>query len=289
MGMFKFSFNQNEEASGDDDAGRGAEEPVVKEKECFIHPLELSPDCDTIKKQPTYQKIFLADDTENLDDVLLNVELTNCNEEWDQNHTDLIPGVYEGGLKVWECTEDLLRHIKAESRLSVEAGGHSFSRVLDLGCGAGLLGIAAAKTFASKHLVFQDYNDKVIQAVTMPNFRANFSEECGLEAMFVSGPWATLTNSLANHRGSFDLILTSETIYNTDHYDHLMEVFDNCLTANGVVWLAAKVHYFEVGGGIRQFEASLEKAGKFEFRTVAKIDDGVKREILEIRRRKEKL
>ena len=89
--------------------------------------------------------------------------------------------------------------------------------------------------------------------------------------------------------GTFDLILTSETIYNAQHYDDLIEVFDKCLTDDGVVWLAAKVHSFGVGGGLRQFEASLEKAGKFDFRTVAKIDDGVKREILEIQRRKETL
>merc|ERR1719242_2447114 len=27
------------------------------------------------------------------------------------DNTDLVPGKYEGGLKIWECSEDLVRHI----------------------------------------------------------------------------------------------------------------------------------------------------------------------------------
>ena len=26
-------------------------------------------------------------------------------------HSDLVPGTYEGGLKVWECSEDLTRFL----------------------------------------------------------------------------------------------------------------------------------------------------------------------------------
>ena len=85
-------------------------------------------------------------------------------------------GIYEGGFKVWECTEDLIRHIKARS---VE--GCQFGSVLDLGCGAGLLAIAAAKAFKSSKVVYQDYNPEVIDAVTIPNFQANFNsdDDCG--------------------------------------------------------------------------------------------------------------
>ena len=98
---------------------------------------------------------------------------------------------------MWECTEDLLKHIKSESKVA-EEGARSFRRVLDLGCGTGLLGIAAAKTFPAtcKYVAFQDYNAKVIEAVTMPNFRANFSDTSVVDAMFVSGPWATLNSRL---------------------------------------------------------------------------------------------
>lgn len=54
-----------------------------------------------------------------------------------QLKSDLISGVYEGGLKVWECTYDLLELIEKDMETF---GGKT---VLDLGCGAGLLGILA--------------------------------------------------------------------------------------------------------------------------------------------------
>ena len=100
---------------------------------------------------------------------------------------------------------------------------------------------------------------------------------------FISGPWSRLSDHLSGE--TFDLILTSETIYSEASYGQLIDVIDKSLSADGLVWLAAKVHYFGVGGGLRTFEASLEKSGKFAYRTVCKTDGGVKREILEIRRK----
>lgn len=64
-------------------------------------------------------------------------------------HSDLIPAVYEGGLKIWECTVDLIDYI-AHSDLQLEG-----KKVLDLGCGAGLVGILALKKGSFVH--FQDY------------------------------------------------------------------------------------------------------------------------------------
>lgn len=68
----------------------------------------------------------------------------------ESSHSDLLSGVYEGGLKVWECTFDLLNYLENES---VNFDG---LKVLDLGCGAGLLGIFALLKRAT-FVVFQDY------------------------------------------------------------------------------------------------------------------------------------
>lgn len=60
-----------------------------------------------------------------------------------------------GGAKVWECTEtvgDYLTKTNNGKCLIDEFGGKS---VLDLGCGAGILGILALNNGASVH--FQDY------------------------------------------------------------------------------------------------------------------------------------
>lgn len=76
--------------------------------------------------------------------------ISSCVLTAESSHSDLLSGVYEGGLKVWECTFDLLNYLESE--------GVCFSgaRVLDLGCGAGLLGIFALSKGATS-VVFQDY------------------------------------------------------------------------------------------------------------------------------------
>ena len=54
--------------------------------------------------------------------------------------TDLLPGQYEGGLKIWECSEDLVSYLSL-STAEVLRG----KKVLELGCGAGLPGLLAFK------------------------------------------------------------------------------------------------------------------------------------------------
>ena len=58
--------------------------------------------------------------------------------------TDLVPGVYEGGLKIWECSEDLVHWLD-----HTRAGKLDGLKVLELGCGAGLPGIYCFKEGAS--------------------------------------------------------------------------------------------------------------------------------------------
>lgn len=46
----------------------------------------------------------------------------------------------------------------------------------------------------------------------------------------------------------FDIILTAETIYNEDYYERLFDAIDSTLAQSGVVYLAAKSHYFGCSG-----------------------------------------
>jgi hypothetical protein len=51
------------------------------------------------------------------------------------SQADIIPGVYEGGFTLWECTLDMLNYLdRIEFKDKV---------VIDIGCGLGLLGIKA--------------------------------------------------------------------------------------------------------------------------------------------------
>lgn len=97
----------------------------------------------------------------------------------EQQHSDLIPGIYEGGAKIWECTDDLLTYLS-----------HNFTivnklkniRVLDLGCGSGLLGIYAFLSGAQ--VTFQDYvsvtSYKEVTNLYLPSlmFRFDLEQRC---------------------------------------------------------------------------------------------------------------
>ncbi|XP_037681319.1 histidine protein methyltransferase 1 homolog [Choloepus didactylus] len=214
------------------------------------------------------------------------------------SHSDLITGVYEGGLKIWECTFDLLAYF---TKTKVKFAG---KKVLDLGCGSGLLGIVAFKGGA-KEIHFQDYNSMVIDEVTIPNVVANSTLEAEddvnepdvkrcrnsklaqklCKCLFFSGEWSEFCKLVLSSEKRFvkyDLILTSETIYNPDYYSTLHQTFLSLLDKNGRVLLASKAHYFGVGGGVHLFQKFVEERNVFDTRTLEIIDEGLKRFLIEI-------
>lgn len=213
------------------------------------------------------------------------------------SHSDLITGVYEGGLKIWECTFDLLAYL---TKAQVKFAG---KKVLDLGCGSGLLGITALKGGA-REVHFQDYNSVVIEEVTIPNAAANSALEdeesdgdqpevkrcrrsnvAESKCRFFSGEWSEfceLVLTSGNVFERYDLILTSETIYNPDYYGPLHQTLLRLLHKNGRVLLASKAHYFGVGGGIHLFQKFVEERNVFETRTLEVIDEGLKRFLIEM-------
>ncbi|KAM7014066.1 histidine protein methyltransferase 1 homolog isoform 1-T2 [Passerculus sandwichensis] len=218
------------------------------------------------------------------------------------SHSDLIPGVYEGGLKIWECTFDLMDYLtEAEIEFTNKT-------VLDLGCGAGLLGIVALQGEAAR-VHFQDYNSTVIDEITLPNVAANCigegrsgkdrkasnppskrprkaesSPDVLSRCRFFSGEWSQVSQLLSNSKPclKYDIILTSETIYNPDCYSALHDTLAQLLDANGRVYLASKVHYFGVGGGVYLFEKFIEDKNVFRTSLVKTIDQGLQRCIMEI-------
>jgi len=217
------------------------------------------------------------------------------------DNTDLVPGKYEGGLKIWECSEDLVRYLHDSD--------YQFSdkRVLELGCGAGLPGLLALSQGAE--VMFSDYNEDVLTELTIPNALLNLpSRTQGVfkvpakpdstsdaakpveekNCRFLSGDWSDLEkNFLAKENKKFDLILTSETIYNVDNQSKLVSIFQKFLKDDGHVLVAGKTLYFGVGGGMRQFETLVKQSG-LECETVKTCDTGVKREILKISKRSNK-
>lgn len=70
--------------------------------------------------------------------------------------SDLIPAVYEGGLKTWEGALDLVAFLENRKLVHELVRSREHVRVLELGCGSGLPGIYCLRQGVSQ-VVFQDY------------------------------------------------------------------------------------------------------------------------------------
>ena len=209
-----------------------------------------------------------------------------------ENSTDLIPLVYEGGLKIWECSIDLVEYL-----LESQVGFHG-KLVMEIGCGAGLPGIYALLQGAEVH--FQDYNDDVIEYVTIPNVLVNLAQQpkqyqsetasFGLLqtarkcCRFFSGDWGSVVDFINPEQVNemmYDVILTSETIYAVESHVKLYNFIKRHLKEpNGIAYVAAKTHYFGVGGGTRSFEKLVKMDGVFDVSVCKVYTAGVQREIL---------
>ena len=209
--------------------------------------------------------------------------------------SDLIPGVYEGGFKLWEGTRDLLEVLHemcAAGELALDGAA-----VLEAGCGAGLPG-ALAMRLGCRTCVLCDYNPSVLSTLTMQTIRLNGlwprAESGALR--FLSGDWASVTALLSEERsaatarqelvaataealasGPFDLILSAETIYSVDSSARLWQLIRDQLRPGGTALVAAKSYYFGVGGSVADFKARVESAepsGEFGWRVLRTFEDG---------------
>lgn len=186
---------------------------------------------------------------------------------------DIVPGVYEGGFKLWECTADLLRFLQAHPQLV--AG----KRVLEMGCGHGLAAVLAAKLGATC-IGLQDFNSEVLTQLTRTTLEAN---ECGERAgEWLGGDWATLKRS----GEAYEVILGAELIYSENNYGKITAFLEEFLGEGGVCLMANKHYYFGVGGNMPAFKKHLAAAG-FLHESVAQLvppTGGNKKEIILISR-----
>jgi predicted nicotinamide N-methyase len=206
----------------------------------------------------------------------------NTKEVFGLPNSDLVPGVYEGGLKLWEGSIDLVKALEKET----QTGNLTFSgkRVLELGCGHALPGIYACLKGADA-VHFQDFNAEVLRCLTIPNLNANLSEKSSpgdSEVRFFAGEWSEVHQLLplvndgeADEKGGYDIVLMAETIYSISAQKSLYELIKRCLAnPDGAVYMAAKKYYFGVGGGTRQFLSMIEKDGVFASTLVSQVTDG---------------
>ena len=156
--------------------------------------------------------------------------------------TDIIPGIYEGGFTLWECTVDFLKYME-----SIDLKNQS---ILDVGCGLGLLGIKALKLGAS-NVTFQDYNKETYEMIIHPQLKINQIEG---KHDFIYGDWVELSNSLSQ----YDIALASEVIYREENYEKFIIFLLKALKPQGKCYMINKAYYFGVGGSVEAFKDTLK-------------------------------
>uniref|UniRef100_T1J8C9 protein-histidine N-methyltransferase n=1 Tax=Strigamia maritima TaxID=126957 RepID=T1J8C9_STRMM len=279
---FKFNFDVPGDSLQEDERTDEVEQPIKAIKINDKH-YEIAKECSPVT-------IKFSDGTQ-----LLTVRPSDAEKkcrnstticEAIRSHSDLIAGKYEGGLKIWEGSVDLCQYL-----ITNKVQFHSKS-VLELGCGAGLPGLYALKKGASC-VHFQDFNFDVLETMTTPNTILNTSIEhhpsLANKCKFYAGDWLSFLNHLTKRRKEetkYDIILTSETIYNPQYHKHLYNLMRSVIKPDGVAWiryLAAKAYYFGLGGGIQQFTQMVRQDGFFDSRTVWSTDEGLERNIIQFR------
>ena len=311
---FKFNFYNSEEETKDEVIENNVEIIEVSEKENSCGAEAASAEHPVTHTQLTdsaeWLSVTLTADSESADKVGYHGELFYLKNATFGgiaaliSTTDLIPNVYEGGFQVWECTIDLLHYmVNNPALVSSECNIKSVSsecniksvrsecnnRVLDLGCGAGLLGILACKMGQGEGVTcdFQDFNADVIKNFTIPNYLKNSSDkaesvssecntlssvssECNTlssvssecnNLLSVSSECNTLSSvssrffsgdwSFVSSRFSqYSLILSSETIYNTTSQGKILAILRQCLATNSASGGGGVANSASGGGGV---------------------------------------
>lgn len=272
--MFKFGFRENvvdESPSGPEEkplsSNQLAAEVIIETK-----PAEMD--------QSTHHLISLCNDQV----TLRKVEA--CAPKFlTPKGVDLVPGIYEGGFKLWEGAIDLAEYIYVQH--SSDGTFKSETRVLELGAGHAIPGIMAANCGA-QHLVLHDFNKEVIREVTAVNVHWNSPQLS--DVRYFSGSWNSLPR-LFHEDAHFDIILSAETVYGEDQIRDLATCILSLLKPGGIAWVSGKTYYFGIGGGIPSFtryisKLSREKSIKTSVYSVREFRDGASnvREIVEVRR-----
>lgn len=210
------------------------------------------------------------------------------------NKTDIVPGQYEGGFKLWECARDFVRFVHTGPATNTPRCWLTGKRVLEVGCGHGLPGITALLGGAAC-VHFSDYNEEVLQHSTIPNILRNCSSSSSPSASPViinsssqvrlfSGDWAALADHLKQHQHQqYDVILSTDTVYSLESIQSLLRLIHVALRPQsaGVAYVMGRCYYFGVGGGTKELVWKAQAMG-FITNRVAHFPAGVERDIISL-------
>ncbi|KAG6877151.1 hypothetical protein C0992_010681 [Termitomyces sp. T32_za158] len=130
--------------------------------------------------------------------------------------SDLVPGIYEGGMKTWECSIDLAGYLAGRGPDFDSRG----KRVIEFGCGTAVPTLFLLRQLFSTTPVeetdteihLQDYNASVLELVSFPNVLLTWYTSPAAESFRASHPppEADEDTEPANPNAPGDLFLTPE-------------------------------------------------------------------------------
>ena len=182
-------------------------------------------------------------------------------------NTDLISGKYEGGIKIWECDQDLLEFLP-----SIYNDSWKNKNILDMGCGHGLPGIYLLLKGINE-ICFQDFNKEVLDNITknyINQLKNNFGLNFEKNVNYVDGDWGAF-----HYDKKFDVIISGDTLYNNLNYEKIYNLIKNNLNKDGEAYFASKRFYCGVGGGSSEFRQYITERNEFEISQVKTIKDGI--------------
>ncbi len=103
-------------------------------------------------------------------------------------------------------------------------------RVLELGCGLGLAGIAAAK--AGAHVMFSDYEEDALDFARCNANRNLPPETINSGVGFSILDWRAIDEFLPRHQ-KFDMIIAADVVYERRNFFPLMDVLQRLLAPTG--------------------------------------------------------
>jgi SAM-dependent methyltransferase len=185
--------------------------------------------------------------------------------------SDLLPGKYEGGGAVWECSMDLARILATEGILTPASSLDEPQSFLELGCGTAIPGIVTLLSMKHiKHAMFIDFNRDVVENITWPNILMNCPPEKLETVSCMAGDW----NACEYPSEGFDVILTAETLYTAETTRQIFRLIQRLLKPSGVALIASKKYYFGVGGGTYDLEVLCRGASSgLDYELVARFED----------------
>ncbi|KAM7459124.1 hypothetical protein BLSTO_00143 [Blastocystis sp. subtype 1] len=164
--------------------------------------------------------------------------------------TDIVPGQFEGGHRIWQGCIDLLRYLE-ENPFPVNAS----TVVVELGCGHGLPGCYMLRKGA--RVYFQDYNEDSLEKATLPTIVVNCGVDAVNRAKLICAEWSQTAAMIPEPK--VDLILASDTIYTPATIRAFISVVNQIATPETMVVIASQRYYFGLGGGTQALNALIEE------------------------------